>query len=339
MIACVVSLLAHPLALGAFLLISQTWPKPAKKPRPQPVSLRRIDDRQWAANRGRASLAVPEPPAPLHPHGQVVDVAEGNHQLAPDAKYLAESNNRVKHETRAREQTNHYSVAAPKNAPDPMQMAAAKGRAGGSAPEPVSLASRAEQYTSLGGLLPRPSEVLQPMPQGHSDSHFDSNDQGGHENSEGQAERGAEARAAEGGGAPNDDLSGVDKGDGTYLNTREWKFASFFNRVKQAVSARWDPNGRVRAKDPSGRHTTYGDRVTLLQVALRPDGSIADIYVAKSCGLDWLDQEAVSAFERAQPFANPPPALVENGFIRFSFGFSLINEGVGTQLFRFPSRR
>ncbi len=338
MIACVVSLLAHPLVLALFLLASHWWPKAPHRPKPQHVSLRSLDARQWAANRGRASMAVPEPEAPLHPRGQVVDVAEGNHQLAPDAKFLAESDNRVRHETHARDQTSHYSVAAPKNAPDPMAMPAARGRAGGRAAEPVSLASQAERFASLGGLLPQPEEVAQPVAQGQADSNADSNDLGGRANSEGQAEHGAEARAAEGGGAPNDDLRGVDQGDATYLNTREWKYAAFFNRVKQAVAARWDPNGRVRAKDPRGEHTGYTDRITQLQVALRPDGSLADVYVAKSCGLDWLDQEAVQAFEHAQPFANPPQALVENGYIRFGFGFSLVNEGLGPQLFHFPRR-
>jgi len=43
------------------------------------------------------------------------------------------------------------------------------------------------------------------------------------------------------GAAANDHLQDVDEGDGTYLNTKEWKFASFFNRVKQSVSQQWNP--------------------------------------------------------------------------------------------------
>ena len=332
------ALVAHPLVFALLLLVAHFWPTAPRKPKPQPISLRHIDANQWAANRGGGRPAT-DSPAPLHPHGQVVDVAEGNHQRAPDAKYLAESDNRVKHETRAREQTNKYSVAAPKNAPDPTVMPAAKGRAGGRAPEPVSLASQVDRFAQLNGLLPRTSEILQQMAQGKSDNNVDSNDQNGRENSEGQSERGADARAAEaGGGAPNDNLQNVDPGEGTYLNTREWKYAAFFNRVKQAVSGHWDPNGKVKSKDPRGEAVRYGDKVTVLHVVLRPDGSIAEVYVEKSCGLDWLDQEAVNAFERAQPFANPPPGLVENGYIQFSFGFSLINEGIGTQ-FRLPIPR
>src|SRR5207249_2051792 len=43
------------------------------------------------------------------------------------------------------------------------------------------------------------------------------------------------------GGPAPDHLDGVEEGDGTYLNTREWKYATFFNRVKQAVAQAWDP--------------------------------------------------------------------------------------------------
>ena len=127
--------------------------------------------------------------------------------------------------------------------------------------------------------------------------------------------------SSEGGGAPNDDLGNVAQGDGTYLNTREWKYAAFFNRVKHAITARWDPNGRLR-----GRSVGFADRVTVVGVTLRPDGSLADAYVAKSSGVDVLDHEAIAAFERAQPFLNPPPQLVEAGDIRFTFGFTLSTE-------------
>jgi len=41
------------------------------------------------------------------------------------------------------------------------------------------------------------------------------------------------------GAAPNDHLSDVDEGTGTFLNTKEWKYASFFNRVKQSVGMHW----------------------------------------------------------------------------------------------------
>jgi TonB family protein len=75
-------------------------------------------------------------------------------------------------------------------------------------------------------------------------------------------------------------------------------------------------------------------RVTVLVVTLRPDGSLADIQVAQSCGMDALDVEAMNAFTKAQPFANPPAALVQNGYIRFQFGFHITDEGPTPLRFR-----
>jgi hypothetical protein len=39
----------------------------------------------------------------------------------------------------------------------------------------------------------------------------------------------------------------------------------------------------------------------------------------------------MAAFEKAQPFANPPPALVEDGLIRFRFTFTVMNERLSMQ--------
>ena len=142
----------------------------------------------------------------------------------------------------------------------------------------MSLACQTEKFAALNGLLPRTSSVLQQMAQGKSDSNADSNDQNGKVNSEGQSERGADAAAAEaGGGAPNDDLHGVDPGDGTYLNTREWKYASFFNRVKRAVAEEWHPDIVYLRHDPSGNVYGTRDRVTVLRIHLKPDGALSSV--------------------------------------------------------------
>ncbi len=336
-LSLVLALLAHPLAVGALLLFSAltSTPRPPKPPR-QAVSLKAIDSRRWAANRGRFAPPAPERPAPLHPRGQVVDVAPGNNREDPNAKYLAETANRVKQETRAREQTNRYSIAAARNAPDPAAMPTERGRAGGSAEQPAPPSSRFLQgLVTPDGDRPRLSLLTPPPAQGHASGDVSSEDTHGTMASAGDAARGADAaRAATGGGAPNDELTDVTAGDGTFLNTREWKYASFFNRVKQAVSARWDPNGRMRR---SAQRADFVDRHTVLTVALRPDGSIADLFVQKSCGLDALDQEAMAAFEKAQPFSNPPAALVEDGLIRFRFGFTVTNERLSMKQL-FPGR-
>lgn len=316
------ALFALPLAvafqaglLGLIVLLSTPRPPRPARANSQPVSLRAISSASWAANRGQPV----ERPAPLHPKGQVVDVADGNAQVPAESKYLAETNNRTEQQTRAREQTAHYSRATAKTQANPTALPSAKGERkaqvdAAEAPNFLTSALGRRRWSLLGERSsPGVAEEVAPT--------------------ETAAPLGTEAGTwrtgsdtSEGGGAPNDALTEVPEGDGTFLNTREWRYAAFFNRVKQAVAAKWDPNGRLRAKN---RSPGFNERVTTLHVALRPDGSLSDVYVAKSCGIDELDQEAVRAFEQAQPFSNPPAALVENGAIRFAFGFTLTHEALG----------
>jgi TonB family protein len=107
--------------------------------------------------------------------------------------------------------------------------------------------------------------------------------------------------------------------------------------VKQNVGQTWNPVREITRRDPSGNIYGNRDRNTLLAITLDADGRLRDAYVEKSSGLDFLDLEAVKAFERAQPFMNPPPALLdENKLIQFKFGFTLsMGYGGGKfQLFR-----
>jgi outer membrane biosynthesis protein TonB len=61
--------------------------------------------------------------------------------------------------------------------------------------------------------------------------------------------------------------------------------------------------------------------------------------VSKSCGMDALDQEAMQAFEKAAPFLNPPPQLIEQGFVRFAFSFTVMNESMSVpRMLRLPGR-
>lgn len=129
----------------------------------------------------------------------------------------------------------------------------------------------------------------------------------------------------------------VPEGAENILNSRRWKYASFFNRIRDAVAERWRPEEVHRARDPSG--TKYGTipRVTRLFIKLNPDGSVNGISTDSSCGLDFLDEEAIRAIRAAAPFNNPPPQLVDprTGLIEFGFGFRLEFEKGGGRIFRY----
>jgi len=121
-----------------------------------------------------------------------------------------------------------------------------------------------------------------------------------------------------------DELEGVEEGSKTSLNAWQWKHAAFFNRIKERVASQWSPNTQIRRHDPQGKAIGGQDRVTVLSVSIDKDGKIVDIQVLNSCGLAFLDDEAVRSFRVAAPFAHPPSQLFENDeLFTFQFGFHL----------------
>lgn len=126
------------------------------------------------------------------------------------------------------------------------------------------------------------------------------------------------------GGGNVDHLDEVAEGDETALNSKQWVFASFFNRMKRRVHQNWDPVSIWARHDPTGQVYGYKTRITRVRVTLSPTGALSRIVVSSPSGVDLLDDEAVRAFKAAQPFPNPPGGLVDaTGNITFEFGFHL----------------
>jgi TonB family protein len=391
----VLALLAHGALVGLLSLLSYIqlnlpFPPPPPKP-PSAVALRPLSAQEWAKNRGpvpknanklppqmsRQPDKAPEEKKPEKlPEGQIVDVAPGNDQESPDAKYLAERNNKVEKETRSKEQTPFYRNAMPRTtARDAREgsgqseeqegsVAGNNGRGvderpvaeGGKKPSFELPETKSKQEIALKqdpnapgpGLDVRnrtESEALEGNSNRLRIQEGDGED--GEEGSEGHVGSQGIARLMPSqavmdqiiGGAPNDHLKDTEEGDGTYLNTREFKYASFFNRVKQSVGTHWNPNATLMRRDPTGSTYSGRDRHTLLSVTLDERGRVANISIEKSCGLDFLDLEAVESFKRAQPFPNPPAGLLEDDSkVRFKFGFFMeMGGGPRMRLFRQPN--
>jgi TonB family protein len=143
------------------------------------------------------------------------------------------------------------------------------------------------------------------------------------------------------GSGTEDYLKDIDDGEETALNAKKWKFASFFNRVKQQVRDHWRPAEEYRRRDPTGAIYGQKNRYTLLRVQLKPDGSLANGALELPSGIEFLDDQAIEAFKQAQPFPNPPKQLVDgdSGFINFRFGFFFELSGSSPQfkVFRYNS--
>ncbi|RKH11424.1 energy transducer TonB [Corallococcus sp. CA053C] len=392
LLALVLALVGHVAFVGLVLLLSyvqMNLPGGEKRPVPRPtsVAVRPLTSDQWAKNRGptsqqtkprptekRETKEEKKPDETKKPEGQVVDVAPGNDQVSPDAKYLAESNNTVQKETRAKDQTAFYRNAMPqKTAPQkqegaqteqvqPPRVSGNNGQGaddrpqsqGGQKPTFEMPETRRKQEIAMktdprergpGMAVKNQSESeatagnakrlrIQPGEGDNSEQEGSTGRTGSPGLATLMPSQAAMDRVV--GAAPNDMLQDQEEGDGTFLNTREWKYASFFNRVKQSVGMHWNPNEQLRVRDPTGNIYSGRDRQTLLTITLDERGAVKDIQVEKSSGLDFLDMEAVSSFKRAQPFPNPPSGLLgQDATVRFQFGFFLeMGGGPRMRLFR-----
>ncbi len=124
------------------------------------------------------------------------------------------------------------------------------------------------------------------------------------------------------GGPMADYLKDIETSDETALNTKAFKYATFFNRVKREVARNWHPARVHRKYDPYFKVYGYQDRRTIVYVTLDKQGNVEKVEVIEPSGVDFLDDEAVAAIYRASPFPNPPYGLIgEDDKIHFPFGF------------------
>jgi TonB family protein len=124
------------------------------------------------------------------------------------------------------------------------------------------------------------------------------------------------------GGAPsNDAITGVEEGEGTFLNTKEFKYASYFNRIKRDVTRVWNPANEWKREDPTGQLYGHIQKKTLLRVVLDAEGAVLSVKVSKSSTIEFLDKAAVAAFWHCVQFPNPPKGLIVDNKIDFYFGF------------------
>ncbi len=288
-----------------------------------------------------------------NPKGQVVDLPTPAIEERPDnAEYLAEHDSKVDRETKGPEGRDKAGAAGAMKSPegrDALSMHAQpvmekgsgqKGAPGQPAAE--TLASREtktpDRPAGLQGLEELPSEgegEFMRSGQSGAESHHKAethprmqSGQGGSPGAPGANKPNLVAspemleRAIGHGAGSLDYLKNVDDGESTALNAKKWKHSGFFNRIKRAVADEWHPDVVYIRHDPSGNVYGVKDRVTVLRVHLHPDGKLAAWTIMQSCGVDFLDDEAIDAFRKAAPFPNPPKELVESdNQIHFNFAF------------------
>jgi protein TonB len=125
----------------------------------------------------------------------------------------------------------------------------------------------------------------------------------------------------------NDYLNDIKEGAQTLLNTREFAYYSFYNRVRKQLEQFWEPNLKNKIEKMLERGRTIAsdkEHSTKLLVVLDDEGVIRKILVENTSGYVDLDQAAVEAFNKAGPFPNPPKGLIEkDGTVKVEWEFVL----------------
>jgi TonB family protein len=108
------------------------------------------------------------------------------------------------------------------------------------------------------------------------------------------------------------------------VRARRSALAGFIIGVQTRVREHWNPKEVYKRADPSLHSLTNQGRRTELQLRVRADGHLESARVANSSGMAELDDEALAACNRAQPFTRPPPEVLDgSGRLVFTFGFEL----------------
>jgi len=127
-----------------------------------------------------------------------------------------------------------------------------------------------------------------------------------------------------------DKVQNVDMSLKTALNTREYKYYGYYQRIKTQLNQWWQPGVKERVSRLMSKGRTIasvsesggGNKVTKLIIVLNDAGTLVKVQILSESGVRDLDEAAVEAFRQAAPFPNPPKGMIENdGTIKIRWDF------------------
>ena len=124
-----------------------------------------------------------------------------------------------------------------------------------------------------------------------------------------------------------DYLKDVDQGLETMLSTKEFKYYTYFNRIRRQLSQYWEPKVKERLNKMFKQGRTIAsneDKVTRLIIFLNQSGELVKVQVLSESGVSDLDEAAIDAFRAAAPFPNPPQGIIDpDGTVKIRWDFVL----------------
>lgn len=125
----------------------------------------------------------------------------------------------------------------------------------------------------------------------------------------------------------DDYLKDIDAGRQTLLSTREFKYYSYYERIKRKLRRHWGSKVREKVSNiiRSGRNIASNrDRITKVIITLNEIGTLVRVQVLDQSGVIDLDEAAVEAFQEAAPFPNPPRGMIDtSGHVTIHWDFIL----------------
>lgn len=125
----------------------------------------------------------------------------------------------------------------------------------------------------------------------------------------------------------NDYLKGKDPGLETLLKTKEFKYYTYYNRIRRRLSEYWEPAVKEKMDKMFKQGRTIAsteEKVTKLLIILNSKGILTNVQVVMDSGVRDLDEAAIEAFKSAAPFPNPPQGIADaDGTIKIRWDFIL----------------
>ncbi|MGZ3687431.1 MAG: energy transducer TonB family protein [Bdellovibrionota bacterium] len=116
------------------------------------------------------------------------------------------------------------------------------------------------------------------------------------------------------GSVGGDYVKGFKESDRTALNTVEYVYFSYMQRIRERFELAWRPLVRekiVRYYNNGRKLASDFEHKTDVLVTLNDTGEVTKIQVLAQSGTQELDEAAVEAFNKAGPFPNPPRGLLD----------------------------
>ncbi|MCM0604776.1 MAG: energy transducer TonB [Xanthomonadaceae bacterium] len=127
--------------------------------------------------------------------------------------------------------------------------------------------------------------------------------------------------------AGGDFVKGFEEAGETALNTKEFVFYGYFQRIRTQLDQAWQPilRKQIEGMFRKGRRlASEMEYLTKTVVVLNTKGEVVEVRVLEESGTRALDDAAIKAFNSAGPFPNPPGGLSDaSGNIQIRWDFLL----------------